>query len=224
MAAYAAVPGYLRSRHGFDLRRSITFIAIGLLHLGALAALLASRDVDRPPQPIQPMTVTFIAETPPEPVPPPPEPAKPQPQPQPQPKMVATPKPTPSAMTAPPLEKPTADEKPAEAAPPSPPAPAARSEPIPPNFMAAYLNNPGPKYPQLSIKLREQGTVMLLVLVNEQGRAEKALVEISSGHSRLDEAAVEVVERSWRFVPAKQGDQAVSAWVRIPMNFHLNQR
>jgi protein TonB len=225
VAAYAAVPSYLRTRRPLDPRRTAAFVAIAALHVVALAALFVSRHVDEAPQPIQPMMVTFISETPPqpEPTPPPPEPVKPQPQP----KMIATPKPSPSAITAPPIEKPPVDEVAVEEAPPapvSPPGPPAPAETIPPNFVAAYLNNPGPKYPATSMKLREQGTVMLLVLVGVEGRAQKVTVETSSGHPRLDDAAVDVVKGYWRFVPAKQGDQAVSAWVKVPITFKLNQR
>lgn len=28
--------------------------------------------------------------------------------------------------------------------------------------------------------------------------------------------------RGWRFVPARRGEQAVEAWVRIPLVFRLN--
>ena len=92
---------------------------------------------------------------------------------------------------------------------------------VPPNFVAAYLNNPGPAYPCLSKRQNEQGEVMLRVLVSAAGRAEQVLIERSSGFSRLDEAAKDVVLKRWRFVPAKQGDQAISAWVLVPIQFEL---
>ncbi|WP_051361786.1 energy transducer TonB [Solimonas soli] len=224
MTASLAMPSYLRTRRAIDPRHAAAFGLIAALHVAALAALFIARDAPRPPQAIQPMMVTFISEAPPrpEPAPPPPETLKPKPQP----KMIATPKPTPAAITAPPLDEPTVDERPVEQAPPTPApaAPAAPPETVPPNFVAAYLNNPGPKYPQMSMKLREQGTVMLLVLVSAEGRADKVTVESSSGHSRLDDAAIDVVKRYWRFVPAKQGDKAVAAWVKVPITFELNQK
>jgi protein TonB len=45
-------------------------------------------------------------------------------------------------------------------------------------------------------------------------------IRTSSGHARLDEAAREAVQH-WRFVPAKRGEQPLSAWVLIPISFGL---
>ena len=42
----------------------------------------------------------------------------------------------------------------------------------------------------------------------------------SSGYTRLDEAAQQAV-RAWRFVPARRGDEAVPAWVVVPIEFTL---
>jgi protein TonB len=102
-------------------------------------------------------------------------------------------------------------------APVSPPAPLPIS---PPRFDAAYLNNPPPAYPALSRRAGEQGSVMLRVRVTEDGRAAEINIKTSSGSSRLDEAAQAAV-RHWRFVPARQGDQVVSAWVLVPLVFKL---
>jgi protein TonB len=90
----------------------------------------------------------------------------------------------------------------------------------PPVFNADYLENPSPAYPPLSRRMREQGRVMLRVLVNPSGRADDVQVRTSSGVMRLDEAAQETVRR-WKFVPAKRGNEAVSAWVLIPISFKL---
>jgi protein TonB len=90
----------------------------------------------------------------------------------------------------------------------------------PPVFNADYLENPSPAYPPLSRRMREQGRVMLRVLVNAKGTADDVQIRTSSGISRLDEAAQETVRR-WKFVPAKRGTEAVSAWVLIPISFRL---
>ena len=66
----------------------------------------------------------------------------------------------------------------------------------------------------------EEGKVFLRVYVNTEGAAEKIELQTSSGWPRLDQAAQDTV-RSWRFIPAKQGDQAVAAWVIVPINFAL---
>ncbi len=103
--------------------------------------------------------------------------------------------------------------------PPAPPAPPALAV-TPPSFNAAYLDNPPPVYPPLSRRSGEQGRVLLRVHVTASGAADTVDLRTSSGSPRLDNAAVETVKR-WRFVPARQGDQAVAAWVLVPINFTL---
>ena len=91
---------------------------------------------------------------------------------------------------------------------------------VPPNFSASYLENPTPVYPPLARRVGEQGKVMLRVLVNAKGTADTVELRSSSGSTSLDEAALESVKH-WRFVPARQGDQPVPAWVLIPITFSL---
>jgi protein TonB len=90
----------------------------------------------------------------------------------------------------------------------------------PPRFDAAYLDNPPPAYPALARRAREQGKVVLRVLVTPAGMAQRVEVRSSSGSNRLDEAALDTVKR-WRFVPARQGVEAISAWVLVPISFSL---
>jgi protein TonB len=92
---------------------------------------------------------------------------------------------------------------------------------LPPVFDAAYLQTPAPDYPALSRRLREEGRVLLRVLVNASGHAEQVEIRTGSGHPRLDQAAAQTV-RTWRFVPARRGAEAVPAWVFIPIAFSLD--
>lgn len=98
--------------------------------------------------------------------------------------------------------------------------PVARSQVTQPRFDAVYLDNPVPAYPVLSRRLREEGQVMLRVFVSSEGVPDKVELQQTSGYLRLDTAAQEVV-RQWRFVPARQGDASVSAWVLVPISFSL---
>lgn len=198
--------------------RWLSWSVIVGLHVAAFAAVSWIRSEAPPERTAVPMMVSFVVEQPAPEVQPPPPPPKPPPpdRPKPKPQMVASAAPTPSPMTAPPME-----ELPVEPAPPSPPAPPAPAPVIPPNFAADHLNNPAPRYPHLSKQRREEGTVLLKVLVNARGTADKVLIERSSGHARLDDAASEAVQKHWRFVPARQGDQAIAAWVLIPLIFNL---
>lgn len=107
---------------------------------------------------------------------------------------------------------------------PAPP-PAALPAPIaapatPPRSDAAYLNNPRPPYPLAARRRGDQGTVLVRVLVTAQGLAASVSLEKTSGHPSLDEAALAAV-KTWRFVPARQGGQAVDAPFLVPMPFKL---
>ena len=90
----------------------------------------------------------------------------------------------------------------------------------PPRFGVAYLNNPTPDYPALSVRKGEEGRVLMMVLVSADGAAEDVQIEKSSGFDRLDNAAVAAVKK-WRFIPAKKNNQPLSAYVRVPMPFIL---
>jgi periplasmic protein TonB len=90
----------------------------------------------------------------------------------------------------------------------------------PPRFDADYLDNPAPNYPALSRRSGEQGKVMLRVFVEPGGNAGQVLIAASSGFDRLDSAAIDAVRR-WKFVPARQGENAIAGWVVVPINFSL---
>lgn len=90
----------------------------------------------------------------------------------------------------------------------------------PAQFNAAYLRNPPPRYPAMSRQLQEEGRVEVLVDVSAAGLPGKVSLKTSSGFPRLDKAALEVVQ-TWRFVPAKRGDQAEASTVTVPLVFNL---
>lgn len=208
--------------------RVIVLMTALLLHVAGLWALTQMEAGRRLLAEIKPILVSVIEQKPPPPKLPPPEP-KPRrepPPPRPQPQPAAEPPPilaVESVATAPapafevPFQK-AAPVAPASIAGPSAPAP---PEPVvPPSFSAAYLNNPPPGYPTASRRFGEQGRVMLRVLVDARGDAEKTEISQTSGYARLDQAAFDAVQR-WKFVPAKRGDTAVSAWVLVPIAFKL---
>ncbi|MDQ5960832.1 MAG: periplasmic protein TonB, partial [Pseudomonadota bacterium] len=88
-------------------------------------------------------------------------------------------------------------------------------------FDADYLQNPKPVYPPMSRRMNEEGKVVLRVRVSAQGQPLAVEIKQSSGYARLDEAAKTAVER-WRFVPARQGSEAIEASVLVPLNFTLS--
>lgn len=91
-----------------------------------------------------------------------------------------------------------------------------------PEYAAASLRNPKPPYPASARRDGEQGTVVLKVMVTPEGAAGHVELAQSSGSAALDRAALDTVKR-WRFVPARRGDQAVEGWVRVPVEFRLEQ-
>jgi protein TonB len=184
--------------------------------MASLIAPPAPPKVEEPPKPLPPRPRI----EPPRPLLPPPVLSAPEPAPAPVTVAPPPPEPVPVPVVLPPPEP--APERPAPvvaAAPPAPPAP--RVEPVvAPRFDADYLDNPAPAYPALSRRMGEQGRVLLRVYVHADGSAGQVEVRESSGFERLDRAARETVAR-WRFVPARQGERPVAAWVLVPISFSL---
>lgn len=99
-----------------------------------------------------------------------------------------------------------------------PPAYSVRVEP--PRFNTAYLHNPPPRYPLSARRRGVQGIVIVRAEVSTQGRCLRAEISRSSGHPRLDHAALTAISQ-WRFIPARRGGHAVQSWVTIPVRFRL---
>ncbi|MDP1534386.1 MAG: energy transducer TonB [Rubrivivax sp.] len=200
--------------------------AVTLAHAGLLGLLLAHAAPEpiTPPRPLMVSLLTPTVETPqPQPKPEPkPQPPKPVTKPLPTPVLAAkpTPAPIPQTVAAPPepmaLPQPVTEQLP----PPAPVAEAPKPAPTPPR-PADNLNNPKPPYPSLSKRLGEEGTVRLYILVNPDGSVARLELEKSSGHPRLDRAAIDTVQSSWKFEPARQGSTPVAAWVIVPIQFTL---
>lgn len=85
---------------------------------------------------------------------------------------------------------------------------------------AAYLNNPPPVYPEIAQEKGWEGTVILSVLVQSDGKAKTVEIKTSSGRKILDQAATQTVQR-WTFVPARRGETAIEGWVEVPIDFRL---
>jgi len=101
------------------------------------------------------------------------------------------------------------------------PRPTATAAVVLPSSDADYLNNPTPKYPSMSRRMGEQGTVLVRAFINTDGRAEKVEIRTSSGYSRLDEAALATVQR-WRYVPGQRAGVAEAMWFNVPIRFLLD--
>lgn len=88
------------------------------------------------------------------------------------------------------------------------------------NATAQY--NAPPVYPQLSRRLREQGTVLLELTVLANGTVTDVIVLSSSGYPRLDQAALSAVQQ-WRYQAARRGNQSIDYRYRQRVEFSLTQ-
>jgi protein TonB len=84
-----------------------------------------------------------------------------------------------------------------------------------------YDVNPRPSYPIQARRRGLQGTVTLRVLVDAGGSVADVRLAGSSGHSILDQAAMNSV-RSWSFRPGTSGGRPTQMWVEVPVRFALN--
>ena len=77
-----------------------------------------------------------------------------------------------------------------------------------------------PSYPASARRAGIEGTTLLGVRVEADGRVGDVVLKRSAGHPDLDHAAENAVRR-WRFEPARRGADAVAVWVDLPVQFHL---
>lgn len=82
---------------------------------------------------------------------------------------------------------------------------------------------PPPPYPREALIARLEGTVVLDVHVDAEGRPVDVVVVTSSGHRALDRAAQRQVMQTWRFRPALRDARAVPALGRVPVSFVLER-
>ena len=99
----------------------------------------------------------------------------------------------------------------------APPAPAAV---VLPSSDADYMHNLKPPYPPMSKRLREQGKVVIRVLIGIDGSAQQVEIKLSSGFDRLDQSALATALR-WRYVPGKRFGVAEAMWINLPFTFVL---
>jgi TonB family protein len=76
-----------------------------------------------------------------------------------------------------------------------------------------------PEYSEEARMAKYSGTVVLSVVVDQEGRARDIHVLKSLGMG-LDEKAVEAVQK-WKFKPGMKGGQAVNVRAQIEVNFRL---
>lgn len=167
---------------------------------------------------------SLIEEPPPLPPPPPerqPPPRTPVHRATPQPPPVAPPTPTRSVIEVPPTPVPV-DVVPEQSATPGTTSDIAATSPGGESRRLAYDGALKLKYPATALRSRQQGEVLLKVLVDAGGNVQRVEIGRSSGHADLDSAAREAVRRA-HFKPVLRDGQPVAAWGVVPIEFRLDR-
>ena len=160
--------------------------------------------------------------------------------PKPLPKVQPLQKPTPPiAAPLAPTPTPEAFIVPIDPAPPTPPIAMAapphqyrlpRSRPLRPpparqlpDSAVQFLQLPEVLYPRASQRHGEAGLVIVRAYVGTGGGAPHSVqIEKSSGHARLDQAALAAVHKA-RFKPYAEKGQPVEGWALVPIRFELEK-
>ena len=194
---------------------SSRLIGIGLivlLHVALIYALihaLARRSIELAHAPIE---TKIITQAPPQPVAPPPPP--PQFAPPPAPPFV--PPPEVNVATPPPV----ASTAPTAITTVRPPAPAPTAPvTVMPKLDSAHSSQPD--YPPQSRRMGQQGSVILQVLVDPDGRVVDSKLVQTSGSQVLEEAALSGVKTNYRFVPGTVDGKPQQMWFTIKFNWKL---
>jgi protein TonB len=190
--------------------RAIGIGLVILLHIVLIYALvnaLARRSVEVVHAPIETKIIEEIKQEPQEPPPPPPEF-----------------KPPPPAFVPPPevhIETPAAPQSTAITAVTAavPPPPKAEPAKVLPRVDAAHSSQPD--YPPDARRAGEEGSLILQVLVDANGRATDSKLQQSSGSERLDRAALQGVKTSYRFIPGTVDGKPQEMWYTFKFTWKL---
>jgi len=218
-AAPAALePSPDRSSYGADRRPNWAgILTILALHAIVLFALVKLDVIPMAKAKPAPLVVELIAE-------PAPPPAIEQPEPQP---AVERPVESP-VVTPPPIVQTAMAPPPTVVTSPVPPPPRPAPVAAPPagpvsvaNLDERMIEGDPPRYPTESRRKKEQGTVVLRLLIGTDGRVQHVSVAESSGFERLDKAALDAARR-WRWQPMLRDGAPVEVRGLMPIPFVLH--
>lgn len=84
-----------------------------------------------------------------------------------------------------------------------------------------YAVATAPRYPIDAIRAGAEGTVLLKILVDIDGKPLEVTVQQSSGNRSLDREARNHVLKTWRFKPAMRDGHPVQAYGLVPVDFTM---
>ncbi len=110
-----------------------------------------------------------------------------------------------------------------KAAPPPPPPPPAAKPTEPRQDPRRPITQP--EYPATSVRLGEEGAVILKFMVMANGRVDGDTISVveSSGSERLDKAAIAEARKAWRFIPGTQDGKPAATWHQFRVVFELKK-
>jgi TonB family protein len=82
------------------------------------------------------------------------------------------------------------------------------------------LRQARPQYPREAFQKKIQGTVLVEILIDSDGRVTRS--RILQSVPGLDEAALDCM-RSWTFTPARKGGRAVPTMAHVPITFRIDK-
>ena len=82
------------------------------------------------------------------------------------------------------------------------------------------IDGPAPRYPPLALRRGWEGTTVVRIVVQPDGRVSRVEVDQSSGFELLDDAALEAI-RSWRFQPGTRGGLVSESEILHRVRFRL---
>lgn len=85
---------------------------------------------------------------------------------------------------------------------------------------AALGDNPSPGYPYLALQKGWEGTVLVRVEVDREGRALSGFIKKSSGYRILDREALKTVLK-WKFSAAMEKGEKIRSWIEVPITFRV---
>lgn len=88
------------------------------------------------------------------------------------------------------------------------------------NGSASYV--PEPTYPKVSLRNKQEGTVEIIIFIDELGNLLDYKVAKSSGYPKLDEAAMKVIPKA-RFAPASKGGKNVPSSLNLSFHFDIKK-
>lgn len=204
----------IKSLRNLKAEQLIGLLFVLVLHGVALYGLWSYRIIPTPDEAIT-LMVNLIN-------PPPPEPPKTVPPKQSKPLPVEVPQPRQVAAETPVVipDKPVVYSPPPEIETPQlPPQPVVLAG----ELSVSCPERAPPEYPRQSMRMNEQGRVILRVELGEDGRVVNASMKSSSGYQHLDNAALSAV-KTWHCKPSVINGVTVRTVALQPFNFTLEGR